>query len=180
MRAKKDYGTVVAERVRDLKTLIEYFSVTRVMHCPEYENPCLPGCFSWDIFHARRLFYIQYIKHQIRRDRPNQVMFKRVRDIWNGTLGIPADLLDLVIGLYRGKRIPRNEIFCQVLEWKHVKGANKMWRGIPNSFDGFFVATNEQYWQSLLQNKEYATYETIPNASKRMKKILKKWEEGHR
>ena len=180
MRAKKDYAIVVAERVQDLKTLIEYFSVTRVMHCPEYEDRCVPGQFSWDRFHSARIFYVQYRKKQITRNWPTKVRFRQLQQAWNDTLGIPKPLMDLVVGVFRGKRIPRKILYSQILDWKYTKGANKMWRGRQHVFEGYFTATNDVYWKSLLHNPAYSTYQTIPNISDRMKKILEKWEQQSR
>lgn len=179
MKPRREYNEVVAERVNDLRVLFAYFAVTRVKRCREYEDVCVPGVFSWDRFKAARNFYIDWKRDRISKTFENRGMFRKLQDAWNDCVGIPSGLLDAVIGHYRHERINRTYILSLIVDYKHVKGGNPMYKGKKKKpFDGFFVPTNEENWKNMFLNPNYSDYKTIPNASERIKGIIKAWEES--
>ena len=176
MRPEKSKEQVLKERAEDLRTLFNYFTVTRVLHCPEYQP--IPGIFSWDRFQSARRFYKDWKAKKIRKTIENRKLYGRVLAMWNETLGIPTSLIAEVIGVYKHVRIPFDEVISMVNGYIHIRGGKRVYKGqVKGSFLGKYIPANGVEWKTMLEDERYLDLDTIPNASDRVKKIIRKWEE---
>ena len=177
MRLEKSREEVLKERADDMRTLFEYFAVTRVLHCPEYQ--AIPGHFSWGKFQCARQFYHDWKAKRIRKSIVNRKLYGRLLAAWNETLGIPTTLIADVIGKFRHERIPFDEVISRVDGYKHLRGGKRVYKGqVKGTFLGKYIPSSGEDWKLLLEDDRYLDLETIPNATERVKKIIRKWEDN--
>ena len=175
MRHEKNKEQVLKERAEDLRTLFNYFAVTRVLRCPEY-HAC--GNFYWETFQAKRRFYKAWKANRIRKTIENRKFYGKVLAAWNETLGIPTSLIADVIGKFRHERIQFDEVISMVDGYIHIRGGKRVYKGqVKGSFLGKYIPNNSVEWRMMLEDERYNDLDTIPNASDRVKKIIRKWEE---
>lgn len=178
MNKKKSKLEVQLERVRDLECLILYFCVLRVVKQPLYEDPCIPGAFSWDKFQSCREFHKQWVSGEISHRGFNIGLEKRILDTREESMGIPAKLIEEVLGKYppalgRG-RVKLEDILPMILsKFHHEKAGQKKdfkTGKIKRTIKAKFYPKDTVRWKELLQNPE------LVQISERVKDIIKKWE----
>lgn len=177
MNKKKTKLDVQIERARDLESLILYFCVLRVVKQPLYEDPCVPGAFSWDRFQSCRIFHNQWTAEEIPHSGFNIGFEGRILKAREESMGIPAKLIEEVLGKYppalgRG-RVKLEDILPMVLsKYKHEKaGQKKDDEGkIKRIIKTKFYPRDPVKWKELLQNPESV------KISERVKDIIDKWE----
>ena len=178
MSKKKSKLDVQIERARDLESLILHFCVLRVVKQPLYEDPCIPGAFSWDKFQSCREFHKQWVSGEIAHRGFNIGFEKRILDAREESMGIPAKLIEEVLGKYppalgRG-RVKLEDILPMLLsKFHHEKAGQKKdfnTGKIKSIIKTKFYPKDPVKWNELLQNPEKVE---IP---KRVNDIIKKWE----
>lgn len=178
MSKKKSKLDVQIERAKDLESLILYFCVLRVVKQPLYEDTCVPGAFSWDRFQSCRTFHNQWASGEIAHEGFNIGLEKRILDAREESMGIPAKLIEEVLGKYppalgRG-RVKLEDILPMILpKYHHEKAGQKrdFYTGkIKNIIKTKFYPKDSVKWKDLLQHPELVQ---IPE---RVKDIINKWE----
>lgn len=174
MRLEKSREQVLKERAADLRTLFIYFSVTRLQQCQTYWTT---GFFSWDRFQFAREFYKDWKAGKIRKTIENRKLYGKLLAAWNETLGIPTELISDVIGKFRHQRIPFDEVKSMVTGYNHIRGGKRVYKGqVKGSFLGKYIPSSGIEWKGMIEDERYASLDTIPDASERVKKIIRKWE----
>ena len=171
----KDYNTVLNDRVNDVKALLFYFNVTRVRRFYIKRD----GSFYINSYDTDNKFYNAYRKRLIPKTTANRVRWGKVRMEWNLIHDIPKELLYKVIGKYNHKWIPKDDIFKNIpeSEYKSYSAGQKRFKGeIKDSWCQKWIMTDIQYLRACLCNPSYDNIENLPNASIRVKRIIKDWE----
>lgn len=180
MSKKKSKLDVQIERAKDLESLILYFCVLRVIKQPLYEDTCVDGAFSWDRFQSCREFHKQWAAGEISHEGFNIGMEKRILDAREESMGIPAKLIEEVLGKYppalgRG-RVKLEDILPMILtNYHHEKAGQKKdfnTGKIKRIIKTKFFPRDPVKWKELLQNPERVE---IPD---RVNDIIGKWERG--
>lgn len=180
MNKKKSKLDVQIERARDLESLILYFCVLRVVKNPMYEDTCVDGAFSWDRFQSCRTFHKQWVAEEIAHQGFNIGMEKRILDAREESMGIPAKLIEEVLGKYppalgRG-RVKLEDILPMILtNYHHEKAGQKRdfnTGKIKHIIKTKFFPRDTAHWKEMLQNPERVE---IPD---RVNDIIGKWERG--
>lgn len=178
MRPKKSKEQVLNERAEDLRTLFIYFSVTRLVQCQTYWTT---GFFDWERFQYARRFYKDWKAGKIRKSIENRKLYGKLLAAWNETLGIPTELISDVIGKFHHNRIPFDEVRSRVEGYNNLRGGKRVYKGqVKGTFLGKYIPTSGVEWKKLLDDERYHDLETIPNASERVKKIIREWEAGQK
>lgn len=178
MSKKKTKLDVQIERAKDFESLILYFCVLRVVKHPMYEDTCVDGAFSWDRFQSCRAFHKQWASGGIAHQGFNIGMEKRILDAREESMGIPAKLIEEVLGKYppalgRG-RVKLEDILPMILpKYNHEKAGQKKdfkTGKIKHTIKTKFYPKDPVKWKELLQNPE------LVQISERVNVIIKKWE----
>ena len=172
---KKDYDIVLNERVDDVKALLFYFNVTRVRKFYIKRD----GSFYINSYDTDNKFYNAYRKRLIPKTTMNRVRWGRIRQDWNLIHDIPKELLYKVIGKYNHKWIPKDEIFKNISEseYKSYSAGQKRFRGeIKDSWCQKWIMTDIQLLRSYICDPKFDDIDNIPNASERVKRIIRGWE----
>lgn len=182
-KPKHDLKFYIDRAVKDFKTLVIYFNVTRPQYEPEFKE-C--GKFS-----VEKLIEVQrYLKAGWKKA-DDVKKYNRLSAAYNYTFGIPNELVRKVLGEYvdeNGKhhRIPVRPI----VKWLQNEG----WLGEETDAGKGFVKDKEtgkwktvcqwrkkyplanlKYWLKLIADNNYGDLNTIPYASTRVKRIIMKW-----
>lgn len=171
----KDYNTVLNERVNDVKALFFYFNVTRVRKFYIKRD----GSFYINSYDTDNKFYNAYRNRLVPKTTANRVRWGRIRQDWNLIHDIPKELLYKVIGHFKKKWIPKDEIFKHIpdSEYKSYNAGQKRFKGeIKDSWCQKWIMTDIQLLRSYICDPRFDNIENIPNASVRVKKIIKDWE----
>lgn len=177
MSERKTKLDVQMERARDLEGLILYFCVLRVVKHPFYEDPCIPGEFSWNIFQARREFHAKWKCGAVSHTRQNIRMEGMILSAREESMGIPAKLVEEVLGKYppalgRG-RVKLEDILRWITpKYNHEKAGQKKDYAtgrIERIIRTKFYPKDQSEWKRLLLNPDTVV---IP---KRVMDILDKW-----
>ena len=188
MNYKKTYNEVLNERGKDLKTLIEYFSVTRVLRCKNYADRI--GGFSFKKFYSQRKLLIDWknkntSEHYRKVHARDFVIYQKT---YNETLGIPRSLIQDVLGKYEPERkwISFDEALNTIggeAKWKVIGHGHRVHtdketneRTIKESFCRKVYPENPHRWNQMLGDSRYGHLETIPDASERVIRIIRAWE----
>lgn len=94
---KKDYNTVLNERVNDVKALLFYSNVTRVRRFYIKRD----GAFYINSYDTDNKFYNAYRKRLVPKTTANRVRWGRIRQDWNLIHDLPKELLYKVIGQFK-------------------------------------------------------------------------------
>jgi len=176
MRIKKDYDTVLKERIADVKTLLLYFNVTRVrQYYIKRDGTSDFVLASWE---SDFRFYESCKNKRITRSTANRVMAGKLRKAFNEIHDIPYSLLYKVLGWYGSeRRIVLDDIPEAFVGYKKYEAGKKVYKGeIKDSFCRKWIMEDKMLLRSLLCDPSYDRVETIPNASKRVIGIIQKWE----
>ena len=176
MRIKKDYDTVLKERIADVKTLLLYFNVTRVrQYYTKRDGTSEFVLTSWD---SDFRFYEACKNKRITRSAANRVASGRLRKAFNEIHDIPFDLLNKVMGWYGSKkRITIADIPEAFDGYKKFDAGKKVYKGeVEDWFCRKWIMEDKMLLRSLLCDPSYDRVDTIPNASKRVIGIIQKWE----
>lgn len=171
----KDYDTVLNERVNDVKALLFYSNVTRVRKFYIKRD----GSFYINSYDTDNKFYNAYRKRLIPKTTANRVRWGRVRMDWNLIHDIPFEVLYKVIGKYNHKWISKDEIFKNISEseYKSFSAGQKRYKGeIKDSWCQKWIMTDIQLLRTYLCDPKFDDINNIPNASERIKKIIREWE----
>ena len=171
----KDYNTVLNDRVNDVKALLFYFNVTRVRRFYIKRD----GSFYINSYDTDNKFYNAYRKRLIPKTTANRVRWGKVRMEWNLIHDIPKELLYKVIGKYNHKWIPKDEIFKNISEseYKSYSAGQKRFKGeIKDSWCQKWIMTDIQLLRTYLCDHKFDYIDNIPNASERVKRIIRDWE----
>lgn len=178
MSKKKSKIDVQIERAKDLESLILHFCVLRVVKQPLYKDTCVDGAFSWDRFQSCRTFHKQWVSGEIAHEGFNIGMEKRILEAREESMGIPAKLIEEVLGKYppalgRG-RVKLEDILPMILSNYHHENAGQKKDFHTGKIKGIiktkFYPKDPVKWKELLQNPK------LVQISKRVKDIIKKWE----
>ena len=192
MNNKKTYNEVLNERGKDLKTLIEYFSVTRVLRCKNYADRL--GGFSFKKFFSQRKLLIDWknkntSKHYRKQHARDFVIYQKT---YNETLGIPRGLIQDVLGKYEPERkwISFDDALNTIggeAKWKVIGHGHRVHtdkeknvREIKESFCRKIYPENPHRWNEMLKDSRYGHLETIPDASERAIRIIRAWESSRK
>ena len=169
----KDYNTVLQERVADVKALLFYFNVTRVRRFYIKRD----GTFYINSYDTDNKFYSAYRERRIPKTTANRVKYGQIRKDWNTIHNIPKELLYKVIGQFRKKWIPKDAIFNLISDYKHYEAGQKRYKGeIRDSWCQKWIMKDILFLRSCLCNPAFDDSENIPNASIRVKRIIREWE----
>lgn len=186
MNNKKTYADVLKERGQDLKTLIVYFSVTRVMRCEKYADKI--GGFSYKKFTDQKGFLTSWKKQSEYYKKTHARDFVIYQKTYNETLGIPRDLIQDILGKYEPTRkwIPFRDALDTIggeVVWRVVGHGHRVHtdkekniREIKESFCRKIYPESVRKWREMLHDSTYSRLEKIPNASERAIRIIKAWE----
>lgn len=172
---KKDYNTVLNERVNDVKALLFYSNVTRVRRFYIKRD----GAFYINSYDTDNKFYNAYRKRLVPKTTANKVRWGKIRMDWNLIHDIPFEVLYKVIGKYNHKWIPKDEIFKHIpeSEYKSYSAGQKRFKGeIRDSWCQKWIMTDIQLLRSYLTDPKFDNIENIPNISARVKRIIIEWE----
>lgn len=178
MNKKKSKIDVQIERAKDLESLILYFCVLRVLKQPLYEDTCVAGAFSWDRFQSFRTFHNKWKSGEIAHEGFNIGMERRILEAREESMGIPAKLIEEVLGKYppalgRG-RVKLEDILPMILSNYHHENAGQKKDFNTGKIKGIiktkFYPKDPLKWKELLQNPKLVE---IPE---RVKDIINKWE----
>lgn len=181
-KPKQDLKFYIERAVRDLKTLIIYFNVTR----PQYELQFkVNGKFSID-----KMMDVQRILKAGWRACPYK-NYNQLSAAYNYTFGIPVELIRAVVGEYvddngRHHRISSSRIVKHLQTIGFIKGVvGNGTRVVKDRDTGKFHSicrwrkkypiANVKYWMTMLNDPRYSDINTIPNASSRVKRIVMRW-----
>lgn len=169
----KDYNTVLNERVADVKALLFYFNVTRVRRFYIKRD----GAFYINSYDTDNRFYNAYRERRIPKTTANKVRWGKIRQDWNEIHDIPWQLLYKVIGLFRNKCIPKEDVFNGISDYTHYEAGQKRFKGeLRDSWCQKWIMKDIRYLRSCLCNPIYDDIENLPNASNRVKRIIRDWE----
>lgn len=172
---KKDYNTVLNERVNDVKALLFYSNVTRVRRFYIKRD----GAFYINSYDTDNKFYNAYKNRLIPKTTANRIRWGNNRHDWNLMHDIPKELLYKVIGQFKKQWIPKDEIFKHIpeSEYKSYRAGQKRFKGeIRDSWCHKWIMTDISRLRSYLIDPKFDNIENIPNASERVKKIIREWE----
>lgn len=186
MRAKLDHEEVLRERAQDLKTLIYYFSVTRVIQCESYHDKI--GGFSYQKFSKAKRFLFEWKGQPLwfRNEKKNLELHHKYSEPFNETLGIPHELIYDILGRYgRGERVNFKDALKEIggeRKWKVVGKGQSAYtnketgeRVVKSSWCGKIYPRDAKEWYSLIHSGTFARLETIPDASPRAIEIINAW-----
>lgn len=169
----KDYNTVLNERVDDVKALLFYFNVTRVRKFYIKRD----GAFYINSYDTDNKFYSAYRERRMPKTTANRVRWGSIRKDWNLIHDIPKELLYKVIGQFKKQWIPKDEIFNMISDYKHYDAGQKRYKGeIRDSWCQKWIMKDIQLLRSYLIDPKFDYIDNIPNASERVKKIIREWE----
>lgn len=172
----KDYNTVLNERVADVKALLFYFNVTRVRQFYNKRD----GVFYINSYDTDNRFYNAYRERRVPKTTANRVRYGKIRQDWNNIHDIPKELLYKVIGQFKKQWISKDEIFNHITDYTHYSSGQKRFKGeIRDSWCQKWIMQDIQYLRSCLVNPIYDDIDNIPNASDRVKRIVRDWEDGN-
>lgn len=177
MNNKKSKLDVQIERARDLEGLILHFCVLRVVKHPFYEDPCIPGCFSWNRFQWARTFHNSWSHGEILHAGDNIITESRILKAREESMGIPAKLVEEVLGKYPpalGRGRVKLEDIMRFIEPKYNHenpGQKKDFKTgrVTRIIRAKFYPKNPVEWKNLLLNPDSVD---IP---KRVQDIIDKW-----
>lgn len=172
---KKDYNTVLNERVNDVKALLFYSNVTRVRKFYIKRD----GAFYINSYDTDNKFYNAYRKRLVPKTTANRVRYGSIRQDWNLIHNIPKELLYKVIGQFKKQWIPKDEIFKHIpeSEYKSYSAGQKRYKGeIRDSWCQKWIMTDNRLLRSYISDPRFDNIDNIPNASERVKKIIREWE----
>lgn len=182
-KPKHDLRFYIDRAVKDFKTLVIYFNVTR----PQYEEQFKDnGKFS-----TEKLMGVMRFLNGGWKKADDIRKYNRLSAVYNYTFGIPNELVRKTLGEYvdeNGKhhRIP----VTPIVKWLQKEG----WLGETTDAGKGFVKDKEsgkwktvcqwrkkyplanvKYWFKLLSDENYSDINGFPNASPRIKKIIMDW-----
>ena len=172
----KDYDTLIQERVADVRALLFYFNVTTVRKFYIKRD----GTFYMNSYDTDHKFYDAYRKKLVPKTTANRVRYGQIRKDWNEMHNIPKNLLYKVIGKYNHKWIPKKAIFDQIEDYKHYDAGQNRYKGdIRDSWCQKWIMKDIIYLRSCLCDSAYDNIDNIPEASVRVKSIIRDWEDNN-
>ena len=151
------------------KTLVIYYCVTR----PQYEKAYHKGGkFDKDVL-MRQMDFLSTWKNS-RGRREKQLLARKYSEYartFNFTFDIPVELVQKIIGKYRGSRISIEEITTKLVKegWLRVlKSGNRTKKGVDGKahvvywWHNKYLLANKKYWLQLLLDKKYSDYQKYP------------------
>lgn len=175
MRPKKDYKTILAERTKDVETLLLYFNITRVrQYYTKRDGTSQFVVASWqNDIRARQAWKNRKIPSTAK----NRVVFGKLRHDFNEVHGIPFGLMDKVLGWYDRKRISLDDMPFVKNEYAFYEHGQKRYKGkLVDWWERKWIMKDKVRLSILLSDPRYDHVETIPGASPRVIKIIQKWE----
>lgn len=176
MRLKKDYETVLKERIEDVKTLLLYFNVTRVRQYYTWRDGTSE--FILASYDSDGRFWSAWKNKKIKPTPINRVNAGKLRKVWNKIHDIPWKLLHTAIGKFRHSDIRVGEVMKYFEnDYKKFEAGKKVYKGdVKDSWCGKWIMIDKPHMMELLADPRYDNVETIPGASQRIIGIIKKWE----
>lgn len=183
-KPKMDLRFYIERAVKDFKTLVIYFNVTRPQYEPAFRDK--NGKFSFD-----KLKNIQHYLKAGWRVADDVRKYNRLSAAYNYTFGIPNELVRKVLGEYvddNGKhiRIPVKSIVNHLQKVGFLGKVTNDGKSLVKDKETGKYRTichwrqkyplaNVKYWAKLISDENYRDLDTIPNASSRVKRIIMKW-----
>lgn len=174
MNHKKDYNTVLEERIQDVETLLIYFNITTIREYYKQRD----GEFYISAYDADMNFFNAYRNGMIPKTIAARVRFGKIRSATNKANGIPWKLMYSAIGKFRSKDIDREDIFKSIHGFRFVKHGQKCYKGkCIAKWNDKWLMENKTTLRNLLCDGRYDWDEEIgiPSASKRIIGIINKW-----
>lgn len=180
-RPRKDKERVLLERARDLQALIEHFAVTRVVQHSTFN---IGGTFDADKFRDEWGFVSAWKRNTRSMKNLTFGSYKRVCEKFNAILGIPAELVRDVVGYVNHRRIDLNDLLARIpYKVRVIKSGTRTHydkktksRKLCRSWTRKFLPESRQVWDRMLNDPNYATMETAPNMTPRVRRLLKMYE----
>ena len=183
-KTKHDLRYYVLRAVKDFKTLIIYFDVTR----PQYEST-----FKTDgKFDVKKLESIlKYLNRGTSRLTKDELpRYNKLSRAVNLTFGIPRELINKVMGEHvdengRHHRIPSSTIIKSFIDKEFIRVEKNGAKVRKDKKSGTYKCVcywhrkyflyDRKYWHRLLADDRYKDINTFPHASERVKRIIKEW-----
>ena len=187
MKKKNNRYFYIERAIQDLKTLVIYFNVTRPQYEKAYKDDS--GKFSKDLL----LKSIEFLSSWNGRskDEKKRLAFKYVKcsTAFNYTFGIPCELIQKVLGVYRDEnnkkcRISIDDVAPSLIQSGFMRVINDgrkidyKTKKVKCWWTKKYLLKNEKYWFMLLDDKRYSSISTFPYASERVKGIVCEWIKG--
>lgn len=177
MNNKKDYNTVLEERIKDVETLLIYFNITTIREYYKQRD----GKFYISAYDVDMNFFNAYRNGLIPKTIAARVRFGKIREATNKANGIPWKLMYSAIGKFRSKDIDREDIFKSISGFRFVKHGQKFYKGkCIAKWNDKWLMENKTTRRDLLCDERYDwdVEMGIPSASKRIIGIINKWREN--
>ena len=169
---KKNRKERLEQAVKDFKSLVIYFCVTR----PQHQVAYMPdGKFSAKEL-IRQLKYLENWPSKSKTEKRFEAKsYARYSEAFNLTFGIPSQLVKKVIGKYdRNTRIKLPEVLAECKDVIREINAGRKVRDkkVKCWWTKKYLLVNQNYWFKLLSEPAYAKLETFPRMSERTRKAI--------